>query len=443
MVVHDILVFGATGFTGRLVARYLLSPSTSGRAGRPLSIALAGRSHERLEALRASLPGKPSLILADSLNDDVATLEGVVKRARVVVCTAGPFLQVAEPVVKACARLGVHYVDITGETPFVKRCIDRYDALARSNACYIVNMAGFDSVPSDLGTLRMVRRMRELFLQPTRSVRCFATMRGQLSGGTLASGMAMERDPELLAQMQDPFLLGGGRKPGLPRSEDRDVARAEPFAAAAESPTAWTAPFMMAELNTRTVRRSNALFEEHGAPYGDDFGYSERMLVWDESTAAKLARPSPPVAKREEMVRAGRLPKQGEGPSEAERAKSWFKFVFEGTAEDGRILVSSVAGGDPGYDETSKMCAESALGLLLDSEHMNAKHLGVHGGCVTPAFAFGDVLVRRLEAAGIVFQDEPVTSADGPSQVLKAAALPSPASKHRSNEAQQPPRSKM
>ena len=444
---HDLLVYGATGFTGKLISQYLLRSAATRTP--PLSVALAGRNLARLQELSRSLTSEeglcaPSaLLVADTQKDPADVIEGIVSSSKVVICAAGPFLEIAEPLVAAAAKCGVDYVDITGETPFVRRCITRYDSLARRNQCYIVNMAGFDSCPSDLGTYRTVARVRELFGQPTRRVECFVTMRGQLSGGTLASGLGMERDPTLFAQMQDPFLLGG-RVGAPPREEDLDVKAAAPFDVGGDAddtaPSAWTAPFMMAELNTRVVRRSSALFREFAPPpsssssssaaaaaaasssYGDAFGYSERMLVADEAAAMKLARPSPPVEKREEMVKQGRLPKQGEGPSEAERAKGWFKFVFKGTAEDGRSVVTSVSGKDPGYDETSKMVSECALSLLLDRESMHAQTIGVSGGCLTPAFAFGDSIIQRLERAGIRFRDESAGFSTGSNAAAAAAA---------------------
>mmetsp|Transcript_44467 Transcript_44467/g.100514 ORF Transcript_44467/g.100514 Transcript_44467/m.100514 type:complete len:470 (+) Transcript_44467:37-1446(+) len=428
----DVLIIGATGFTGRLVSAYLTSQPG-------VSVGLGGRSAERLEALkeylltevhRGSWPCKEPALVPTPFD----SLGSCVSRARVVLCTAGPFLRSSLPVVEACVRCGADYVDITGETPFVRKTIDLFDPAARAKGCFVVSMCGFDSIPSDLGTLRTVQRIRRELGEATRRVSCFVTMRGQLSGGTLESGLEMERDPATWRQVKDPFLLGGERAGGL-RAEDQDVTQAAPLDAClgvgAEAATnatpkssnLWTAPFMMAELNTRTVRRSCALFEEHegGGGYGAQFGYSERLLMADEATARAVAKPPPPVEKRESMRAQGRLPKPGEGPSAEERAKGRFKFFFVGESESARRVTTSVAGGDPGYSETAKMASEAALCLLKNRGEINAVKRGLSGGVLTPAFCFGDALIGRLEKAGVHFRDE----AGWPSPAHKNATPPS------------------
>jgi short subunit dehydrogenase-like uncharacterized protein len=297
-------------------------------------------------------------------------------------------------------------------------------------------------------------------------------MRGALSGGTLESGMEMERNLEVFAQLKDPFLLGG-RPPHPPRQEDADITEAAPLAsslrhqregaaAAAVSEAAaartvgsaiggdddgsgaWTSVFMMAELNTRTVRRSHSLYQGlddggagTGHGYGSEFGYNERVLCRSEEEARKMARPPPPISKREAMRSEGRLPKQGEGPSPEQRAKSKFKFFFVGEGEEsGRRVVTTVAGGDPGYDETAKMVSESALALASDRGELHAtKVAGLKGGVLTPAFAFGEVLERRLSQAGIAFADEgPVFDAtpvgDKELRSLLGAAVGVPSAPH-------------
>jgi short subunit dehydrogenase-like uncharacterized protein len=235
--------------------------------------------------------------------------------------------------------------------------------------------------------------------------------------------MDMERNPELHAMLKNPFLLGG-ETAGGPRLEDEDVCTVASIGGGA-----FTAPFMMAELNTRQVRRSSALFEAAGAPYGAAFCYREQMLVGNEKVAAKLANPVPPVHKREAMREQGRLPKPGEGPSAEERAKSRFKFYFVGqAATSGRRLVTSVSGGDPGYTETAKMATETAVALLHERAILHATTLGYRGGVFTPAFALGSVLYRRLAAAEIEFNDEALTGFSNPEDFL-ANAVAQPQSK--------------
>ena len=409
----DVLLYGATGFTGSLVAEYL----TAKHHAPGLRITFAGRSGQKLSVLKANLleghgGAWPAAVPESIEANGEAEIDAIVRSAKVVISTAGPFLVASAPIVKACAAHGTDYVDITGETPFVRQTIDLHHEQAQASGALVVNMCGFDSIPSDLGCWRTVRAVRERFGEGTSSVECFASMRGSLSGGTLESGMEMERRPELKAMLRNPFLLGGEPPTGT-RDCDADVTAAEPLGARFGTvPDAWTAPFMMASLNTRVVRRSNCLFSAvppgvsapgtPGEGYGAGFRYRERFLVSNEGEAQKLAKPIPPVAKREEMRAAGRLPKPGEGPSAKERAKSAFHFVFVGTAaESGKMLATSVSGGDPGYTETAKMVSEAALGLLLERSKM-----AVPSGVVTPSFAMANVLERRLEAAGIKFGDE-------------------------------------
>jgi short subunit dehydrogenase-like uncharacterized protein len=273
-------------------------------------------------------------------------------------------------------------------------------------------MCGFDSVPSDLGTLRALRRLQEQCGEEAVKVSCFATMRGSLSGGTLASGIEMEKQPEVFAQMNDPFLLGG-RPAGGARPEDADATEASPVAGG----QAWAAPFMMASLNTRVVRRTASLLGP-AQGYAPCFAYSERHLVGDQATAERLAKPLPPVSKRESLRDAGRLPKPGEGPSREERSKSWFRFLLVAESTSGKRFVTSVSGGDPGYAETSKMVSEAALALLLDRKDLPAQG----GGVLTPAAALGAVLEKRLVDAGIAFRDE----GEDVDAILAAAVAPRP-----------------
>jgi short subunit dehydrogenase-like uncharacterized protein len=414
--IADITVFGATGFTGSLIAEYLTS-----KVHHPnLKVVLAGRNMEKLSKLKQNLakqhggwPGaEPELAVADT--HDTLSLDELVRRSKVVLNCSGPYLVLGKPVVEACARLGTDYIDITGETPFSKHVIDHHSRQAAENGSFIVSMCGFDSIPSDLGVWQLVQRIKREFNEDTRRISTFVAMRGNLSGGTMESFMNMEKDPEIFAQLRNPFLLGSTR--ANIREEDKDVREALNMSSidlpwidkkANNTPNAWTGPFMMAEINTRVVRRSHLLFSEHGEGYGPEFGYSERMLVPKESLAIKLAAPMPPIEKRDEMRKQGRLPKPGEGPSKEERDKSSFKFYLVGESSSGKILMNTVSGGDPGYSETSKMVSEAALSLALNRSDIHAvKHHGHEGGVFTPSFTFGDVLLKRLNAAGIKFKEE-------------------------------------
>jgi short subunit dehydrogenase-like uncharacterized protein len=373
------------------------------------------------------------LILADP--SDQRSIDTMVGRSRVVLAAAGPFSECGSPVVDACVRLGTDYVDITGETPWVRGIIDAHHEAAVASGTRIVPMCGFDSVPSDLGTWFVGQSMWSKFGQQMRRARAFVEFEGELSGGTLATGIALERGgTKVLRQLADPFLLGGRRSCGV-RAEDRDVRRARwQERAASPGPTGkedrgrWTGPFVMATINTRVVRRSAELFEAAAQcyattdadtphlthPYGEAFSYQESMVCRDEAMAERLARPQPPLEKRLEMIEAGRLPAPGQGPSKDRRAAGRFVLTVCADGDDGCEVVGTVTGAcDPGYEGTARMASEAAV--LLATEEGNAALPAVGGGVLTPSFCFGQALVDRLSAAGIDFavrSAEPACLAD-------------------------------
>ena len=435
----DVVLYGATGFTGQLAARYLAGVKQ--RLLPTLRFALAGRSRSKLEALNAGLGAAgcraDGVLIASA--DDGASIDAMAGAARVVISTAGPFMLHSDAVVSACVRLGADYVDITGETPWVRSLIDRHDAAARAKGVRIVPMCGFDSMPSDLGAFAAARALAQRPAAGTaaaggggggarrvRRVVNYASMKGQLSGGTLATGMLME-ERGMLGQIDDPFLLGGGRPCGGDgggsdgsagsdgggggggggggvRAEDEDYAGVEWD----EARGRWVAPFMMANLNTRVVRRSCALFGDGrgeaalqaggGVGYGAEFNYQEKALFEHEKHARRAAAPVPDVPTRRALVEGGVLPAPGQGPDAATRAKSSFSMRFEALAEDGATCALTVSGGDPGYDETAKMVCEAGLCLALQRDALPPA-----GGVLTPATAMGSLLVERLQAAGIRF----------------------------------------
>ena len=391
----DIVILGVTGFTGRLVADYF--SQTISHEHPDLRWAIAGRSASKLAAVKSSIeaqfPGiSPEILLCD--NDDQASVDKCISRTRVIITTAGPYLKRGTPIVDACVRLGTDYVDLSGETPYAASLIDRYHHAAEAAGVHIVPMSGYDSIPSDLGVLFAVNQVRDRWDQPTRSCKSVCNMAGQLSGGTLATGIEMGRDfPEAAALAKEPFAMGGGT---VPRAEDMDLQAA----VFDETAQCWTMPFMMATINTRVVRRSNAWLH-----YGLAFGYQEVAKAPSQEVAEKVAAAEKRSASKEswkmaaKMRDAGKLPKQGEGPSEEVRAKSWFSHDIYAEAADGRKLVCRVSGGDPGYGETAKMVAQSALCLLFDKERLARK-----GGVLTSAAAGGTFLIDRLNGAGIKFE---------------------------------------
>ncbi len=393
---HDLVVFGATGFVGALLAGYLAGAAPDG-----VRIALAGRSREKLEQVRDGLPERARdwpLVTADST--DPSSLAALAGSARVVVTTVGPYAQYGLPLVEACARAGTHYADLTGEVLFVREAIDRYDAVARGTGARIVHSCGYDSIPSDLGTLLL----HEAAGVELGRVRAVATARGGFSGGTLASLLghveSVAGDPAARRIALRPHSLSPDptAEPAPDQPRDAGPPRREPDGS-------WTAPFVMAPFNTRIVRRSNALQDW---AYGRGLRYEERMAAGRglAGAAASVAITGamgamvggaafPPTRALLERV----LPKPGSGPSEQARAKGFFRHVLTGTTADGRTVTARVAGsGDPGYAATAVMLGESALSLALDTD------LPDRAGSLTPATALGHTLIERLRKAGHTYE---------------------------------------
>ncbi len=398
---HDVVLFGATGFVGRLVAGYLA------KAAPPdLRIALAGRSREKLLAVVGGLPASPrhwELLEADS--DDPTSLARMAESTRVLVTTVGPYQRYGLPVVEACARAGTHYADLTGEALFVREAIDRCDALARETGARLVHAAGYDSIPSDLSVLMLADRARADGAGGLTDVRLVATLRGGASGGTIDSMRAqieaVARDSAVRRVLGDPYSLSPDRAAEPDTRQPPDAAFP---GLAAEG--RWTAPFVMAPFNTRIVRRSNALQDW---AYGRGMRYGESMSAGRGVTgavaaagvttglaAALGAMAFPPTRALLDRV----LPAPGSGPSESARANGFFRMVVDADTEGGRHYRATVAGsGDPGYAATSVMLGEAGLALALDGDRLPDR-----AGSLTPATALGEVLVERLRAAGHTYE---------------------------------------
>ena len=398
----DILLFGATGFTGRLVAEQLQA-----QAGPELRWAMAGRSASRLEVLARSLGAAEHVgrLTADAA--DGAALAALVSQARAVITTVGPYQRHGEALALACAAAGTDYVDLCGEPLWMARMIPLLEAPARVSGARIVFSCGFDSVPFDLGVVFLQHQAMQRFGVPLREVRGrVAVMKGGFSGGTAASLMttleAVSADRRLAAALADPFLL----TPGF-----TGPAQADDAAAALDDwSDAWTAPFVMATINTKNVHRSNFL---RGHPWGRDFVYSERMLagtgVGGDERAHRLARNTRlqnlllGFGPTRALIRRLALPAPGQGPSQAQRDAGRYELVFTGATADGRRLRVRVKGDrDPGYGSTSRMVLQCALCLIEDVDHA-----ATPGGVWTAGAAMGLALVRRLEAAaGVGFTVE-------------------------------------
>ncbi|WP_282695968.1 saccharopine dehydrogenase NADP-binding domain-containing protein [Streptomyces sp. CC208A] len=381
---YDLVLYGATGFVGELTAEYLAEHAPAG-----FRWALAGRSHARLEALRDRLAARRPhcaglpLLLADS--GDPASLRTLAESARVVASTVGPYVWYGDGLVAACAEAGTDYLDLTGEAEFVDRTYVRHDARARETGARIVHACGFDSVPHDLGVLFTVEQLPEGV--PLR-IDGFVRAGAVFSGGTFASALtAFGRGRQILRAARE-------RRLHAPRLVGRRAHA--PLGAPRFSTETGTWALPLPTLDPQVVARSAAALER----YGPDFRYRHYASVKTlpmaiGGTAAiggAVTAAQVPVVRRWLMGRY----KSGSGPSAERRARSWFtvRFVGEG---GGRRVFTEVAGGDPGYDETAKMLAESALCLALDP-------LPATAGQVTTAVAMGDALITRLRAAGLRFR---------------------------------------
>lgn len=396
---YDVIVFGATGFTGRLVAEHLASRGED--AG---SWAMAGRNHDKLARVRDELGLDVPLVVADAGDPD--SIEAMAADTRVVLTTVGPYARFGEPVVAACAANGTDYVDLTGEPQWIRRMIDAHHETAVETGARIVHSCGFDSIPSDLGTLVAQRELHERHGSYAHDVRLRVKgVRGGASGGTLASMVTVmeeaSADRRVARVLQDPYsLLPAGERVG-PHVPGGNAPRYDGAFAS------WTAPFVMEMVNAKIVRRSNALL---GYPWGREFRYGEAVLTGGgiagraKATAIAAGTGGANVALLASPVRdlADRfLPDSGEGPDQAAREAGFFdvRVLAEHPTGDGADVVVKVVGDrDPGYGATSRMIGEAALTLAHDD-------LDTAGGSWTPASALGEALVTRLEAhAGVTFE---------------------------------------
>lgn len=378
----DIVVYGATGFTGRLVAEYMVA-----KQGHGLRWAMAGRSGDKLDRVRQDIgAGETPTIVADSA--DPASLRAMVGNTRCVITTVGPYQLYGTDLVAACAELGTDYVDLSGEPLWMHEMINTYHDTAVASGARIVHSCGFDSLPFDLGVLYLQDAAMEQFGTPCPRVRGrVRAMNGEFSGGTAASlGATMEAikaKPELFGVLLDPFCLTNGFK-GPEQPADNEPYEDEVLGQ-------WVAPFIMATINTKNVHRSNVLMDHR---YGKDFLYDEMMLAGagaeGQAVAEMVASINP--------LEGDNAPAPGEGPSREAREAGNYDVLFVGTSADGQEIRAGVAGDlDPGYGSTSRMITESAVCLIKDCPELP-------GGIYTSAPAMGHKLIRRLvDHAGLTF----------------------------------------
>lgn len=384
----DIIVYGATGYTGRLVAEYL-SQEYADDSG--LRWAMAGRSQSKLEAVRDEInaPADTPLVVADT--GDADSLRAMAERTRVVLTTVGPYQLYGSDLVRICAETGTDYVDLCGEPAWMRQMIDAHGETAKQSGARIVFSCGFDSIPFDLGVYFLQQAAQEKFGAALPRVKGrVRKMKGTFSGGTAASLKATlaaaKANPEIYQLLGNPFAL----TPGFTGPAQPPAAKPE----FDESLGSWAAPFVMAAINTRNVHRSNALL---GHAYGSDFVYDEMILTGPGEQGEAIAK----AVTGDKSLAGDDAPKPGEGPTKEERENGFYDVLFIGEGADGKTLTASVAGKrDPGYGSTSRMIAESAICLVRDATD-------TQGGIWTTAPAMGDKLIKRLqEHAGLTFKLE-------------------------------------
>lgn len=390
----DVIVYGATGFTGRLAAEYLEEKY----AGSDVTWALGGRSVAKLEALAAALSHKPSIVVADA--GDAAAVDAMVARAKVVANFAGtPFLTKALPVVEACARRGVHYVDITGEVALHKASIDGFDALAKSTGALVVHGVGYDSVPSDLGYLMATDAYRARFgAWPSRVRLVDRDFSGGASGGSVRTALALfgfTDDMDDAAKARVAAVEGKYPLNDVCGDDAADTVLIPEWDAVAET---WVVPFLMAGVNAPVVRRTMALLGRPYAAYSEVSAASSRVSAWATVAASYGTLAALVVAPTRWLLTTFVLPAPGEGPDRAKRDGGFFHSEVYATGPEGtaRAHVRSGDGGDPGYKCTARMAVEAALTLARDRAGC------APGGVLTPAAAMGGPLAARLRASGMV-----------------------------------------
>jgi short subunit dehydrogenase-like uncharacterized protein len=401
---YDLIVFGATSFAGKLLCAYLLKAFPGGG----LKWAAAARSRAKLEQFQAQLGEQGAaipLLTADA--SDGEALAGLCAQTRAIVSTVGPYALYGEPLVKACVESGTDYCDITGEVQWMHRMLERYEAQAKASGARIVHCCGFDSIPSDMGVYFLQKHARERFGLTCPHVKMrVKAMRGGVSGGTVASLMNVAAEaavnPDLRKKLSNPYLLSADANPPATRQASLNAPGYD------EAFGAYTAPFVMAGINTRVVHRSNSL---RSYAYGREFRYDEAMLT-GRGTSGRLKayglagglgsflalaafKPSRWVLTR--FI----VPAPGQGPSPESQARGFYDLRFLGLGPDGsRLMVKVTGDADPGYGSTAKMLGQAAACLALQGAALERG-----GGFWTPSTLFGDRLLEALpDHAGVRFE---------------------------------------
>ena len=387
----DIIIYGATGFTGKLCVKYFQSLDTT------VTWAMAGRNLIKLENVAKENQTNVEILLADS--DDESALDNLTSRARVILSTTGPFHRYGSKLVASCIKNHAHYVDITGENFWVKGLIEKHHAEASAKGIRIIPSCGFDSIPSDLGAFFSAQAIGK----PIKRIESFHSYEGGASGGTLETMFSMG-ELDLGDDLTNPFLLN----PEDSYSDEQMQLSSDRVGIAKKSEiNAWSGPFIMATANTRVVRRTEALLALRQESYGPDFTYQEHAFHkswWSAAKSLVLTGLSVLIllSPLKRLVKPF-LPKPGEGPSETVQENGWFDCKFIVEANDGTKSVFNMNGkGDPGYKVTSKLVSECALCLIEDQDTLPGG--GEYGGILTSASGLGESLIARLKRVGINFE---------------------------------------
>ena len=403
---YDIIVFGATGFTGKLVVEYLIEHY--GVNNELFTWAIAGRNENKIKKLVETLAAKNDQIkkikhfIADSFDDK--SLDNISKSAKLIISTVGPYIKYGKNLVSHCAHNGTHYCDLTGEVPFIRESIDAYDEVAKKNECRIIHSCGFDSIPSDLGVLFLQSEAKKKYDFFCSGIKYYVrATKGGFSGGTIASMIAISNyiksKPNLSGLLGNPYALNSDKYEGPSVSSLRSVAWDKDIGL-------WTAPFIMSGINTRVVRRSNELL---GFKYGKKFIYTEvtsfqkglrgylksySMLIFLGLT--KFLMSFKPTFW---LLKNFYLPNPGQGPNREKRDNGFFKILLNGYVDGNHISCTVTGDKDPGYSGTAIMLTESALSIILNNEKIPRKF-----GVLTPSSAIGKILIKRLKTKGIIFK---------------------------------------
>ena len=385
---YEIIVYGATGFTGQICCKYLRDNY------KDLVWAMAGRNEEKLAQVKSDFNLECDVVVADG--GDLESLRSLTSQTKVVLSTAGPFARYGSLLVQACVENGTHYTDITGENHWVKGLIDKHHEEAASKGTRIIPSCGYDSIPSDIGAYFTVSQ----FDKPVSRVDVYQEALGGASGGTTETMFTMDG---LNKDMRDPFVLNPEETVS---AEQREKSKDGFSIKQVEGIDGWTGMGLMAVANTRVVRRSAALMEQNQKPYGNNFTFGEHGL-FSTKRMARLASYgllmaflviSTPI---KHLVRPF-LPKPGEGPSQEQQDNGWFRSTFVAESEDGERKICTMYGsGDPGYKSTAKLVCESALALARSDDLPGGNE---YGGVLTSAVGLGEVLIDRLKNAEIEFK---------------------------------------